>query len=234
MGNDKIVGILGGMGPYATCDVFLRIIKSTPAKKDWDHLRIIIDNNPKIPSRTLSFFGNKSPLNQMIETAKNLERSGANFLIIPCNSAHYWIDQLRSHLKIPILSIIEVTSKKILEEYSHIKKIGIVGGYVTISTNLYETEFNKHDLITINPTEFYQNEVMNIIEQVKLDAINVDLLERIINVIKHLIDRGSECIVIACTEIPILLKDYKSIVPLFDANQIIAEKVVEYAKNQCS
>jgi len=92
--REKVVGILGGMGPEATVDLFMKIIKATPAKKDQDHLRIMIDNNPKIPDRTLAILGRgKSPLKQLQETLHNLERAGAEVIAIPCNTAHYYYNE---------------------------------------------------------------------------------------------------------------------------------------------
>ncbi|GAJ09165.1 unnamed protein product, partial [marine sediment metagenome] len=89
---EKIIGILGGMGPEATIDLFYKIIKFNPSEKDQDHLRIIIDNNPKIPDRTAAILGKgEDPLPALQETARNLEKAGANFIIIPCNTAHYFL-----------------------------------------------------------------------------------------------------------------------------------------------
>jgi len=87
--KEKTIGILGGMGPYATVELFSKILKFTPARKDQEHLRIIIDNNLKIPDRTEAILGNgKSLLPEMIATAKNLEKAKVDFILIPCNTAH--------------------------------------------------------------------------------------------------------------------------------------------------
>jgi len=104
--NQKIIGILGGMGPEATLDLFHKIIKLTYAEKDQDHLRIIIDNNPKIPDRTDAISGTgKDPLPKLIVTAQILEKAGADFIIIPCNTAHYFISEIQQSIKIPILTL---------------------------------------------------------------------------------------------------------------------------------
>ena len=86
--KEKVIGILGGMGPEATVDLFRRIIRATPAEKDQDHIRVIVDSNPKIPDRTAAIMGvGPSPLLEMTKTAKNLEKAGADSIIIPCNTA---------------------------------------------------------------------------------------------------------------------------------------------------
>ncbi len=82
--GEKIIGILGGMGPEATADLFHRIIRATPVKRDQDHFRVIIDSNSKIADRTPAILGTgPSPLPMMVETGKNLERAGADFLLLP-------------------------------------------------------------------------------------------------------------------------------------------------------
>ena len=87
--TEEVVGILGGMGPEATIDLFTKIVKGSKVKKDQDHLRILIYNNSKIPDRTLAIKGKgPSPLPGLIQSAKVLEKAGADFVLIPCITAH--------------------------------------------------------------------------------------------------------------------------------------------------
>lgn len=111
---EKIIGILGGMGPAATIDLFTKIVKGTKVKKDQDHLRIMIDNNPKIPDRTLAIQRKgPTPLTQLVRSAKILENAGADFIVIPCVTAHYYYDSLQKRIKIPILHVVDETVKSI-------------------------------------------------------------------------------------------------------------------------
>ena len=92
----KTIGVLGGMGPEATVEIFERIVNGTPAKTDQDHLRMIIDNNPGIPDRTAAILKKgPDPLPALIRSAQVLQQAGADFLVIPCNTAHYWLPKLR-------------------------------------------------------------------------------------------------------------------------------------------
>ena len=94
--SEKTIGILGGMGPEATIDLYYRIIKATPACKDQDHIKTIIYSNPKIPDRTKAILSEgRSPLPELLSTASAIKRAGADFIIIPCNTAHYFINALR-------------------------------------------------------------------------------------------------------------------------------------------
>jgi aspartate racemase len=111
--KEGIIGILGGMGPDATLDLFKKIIKNTEAARDQDHLRVFIDNNPKTPDRSPAILGlGENPLPMMIESAKNLELIGADFIAIPCVCAHYFIKELRDRIAIPVISIIDEVARE--------------------------------------------------------------------------------------------------------------------------
>ena len=94
---EKIVCILGGMGPEATVDLFSKILKATPIRTEQDHLRIVIDNNPKIPDRTQAILSGRTEevIALLQETARNLERAGVDFIVMPCNTAHTFFSRLR-------------------------------------------------------------------------------------------------------------------------------------------
>jgi len=112
--SEKIIGILGGMGPEATLDCFARIIKNTPAKKDQEHLRVIIDSNPKVPDRTAAIIGEgESPIPTLVAGCLSLQRAGADFIIIPCVSAHFFLEEIQEQIELPILSIFDAIAETI-------------------------------------------------------------------------------------------------------------------------
>lgn len=230
MKKEKIIGILGGMGPYTTVDIFHSIIELTPAKKDWEHLRIIIDNNPKIPSRSRAvLFGEESPVPMMIETVKNLERAGADFIIIPCNTSHYFYSEVQKSVNIPILNIIEETTNHVIEKMPNIQRIGLLSTLVTVKGKLYHKTFNEKGVEVIVPNGNDQTKVTEVIEAVKIGKNENETKLKIIDVANKLIDVGAECIIIGCTEISIVFKDGDLSVPVFNSNQILAEKSVKIA-----
>ena len=109
----KTCGILGGMGPYAT-SFFKNILDNTKAKKDWDHVRLIIDNNIYIPSRTRHIlFKEKSPINDIVKSINNLSKIGCDFVALPCNSVHYYYDKVSLDININWLNMIEIVSIKL-------------------------------------------------------------------------------------------------------------------------
>ena len=228
---EKIIGILGGMGPEATIDLFYKIIKSTPAEKDQDHLRIIIDNNPKIPDRTTAILGKgEDPLPALQETARNLEKAGADFIIIPCNTAHYYISQIQESVNIPILNMIEETAKETQKKVPSIKKIGLLASMGTYKTEIYHQHFKKFNIEVISPEEKDKEEVMKVIYAVKAGDLSEKVKKNIIQIAQKLIDKGAEAIIAGCTEIPLILKEGDVPVPLIDPTKVLAEIAIQKAR----
>ena len=225
---EKIIGILGGMGPEATIDLFYKIIKFTPAEKDQDHLRIIIDNNPKIPDRTIAILGiGEDPLPSLQETARNLEKAGADFIIIPCNTAHYFLLLIQESVKVPILNMIEKTAKETQKKIPSIIKVGLLASIGTYKTEIYHQQFKKFNIEVISPEEKDKEEVMKAIYEVKAGNLSEGIKRNIIKIAQKLIDKGAEAIIAGCTEIPLILKEEDVVVPLIDPTQVLAKAAVQ-------
>ncbi len=228
---EKIIGILGGMGPEATIDLFYKIIKSTPAEKDQDHLRIIIDNNPKIPDRTTAILGKgEDPLPALQETARNLEKAGADLIIIPCNTAHYFLPSIQESVKIPILNMIEETAKETQRKTPQIKKVGLLASIGIYKTEIYHQHFKKFNIEVISPEEKDKEEVMKVIYAVKAGDLSEEVKRNILKIAQKLIDKGAEAIIAGCTEIPLILKEGDVPVPLIDPTKVLAEIAIQEAR----
>jgi len=168
--NKKTIGIIGGMGPEATADIFTKIVNLTPAEQDIDHIHVLIDNNPMIPSRVQAILHNgESPIPELIRMAKSLEKMGADFLIIPCNTASYYIKDIQEQINIPVISIVEETSKFIIKKYSNHKTIGLLGTEMTVRLGLYQKLLldNKIELICKDHHCNIVNHVQNTINEYK-------------------------------------------------------------------
>ena len=228
---EKIIGILGGMGPEATIDLFYKIIKFTSAEKDQDHLRIIIDNNPKIPDRTAAILGKgEDPLPALRETAQNLEKAGADFIIIPCNTAHYFLPLIQESVKIPILNMIEETAKETREKISPIQKVGLLASIGIYKTGIYHQHFKKFNIEIISPEKKDKKKVMKVIYAVKAGNLSKEIKKSILKIAQKLIDKGVEAIIAGCTEIPLILKEGDISVPIIDPTQILAKIAIRKAR----
>ena len=163
--KEKIIGILGGMGPEATRDLFANIIQFTPSKKDQDHLHIIIDNNPKIPDRTAAIIADgEDPVPFMVESGLRLAQSDVDFIVIHCVSAHYFIEELRSQLNVPVLSALEEVGKAIKKSGSIIT-VGLLATDGTIKGGRFIEKLAEYGLETLVPNKGYQQSVMKAIYQ---------------------------------------------------------------------
>jgi aspartate racemase len=223
---DKVIGILGGMGPEAAADLCLKIIKNTPAKKDQDHLRVILDNNPKIPDPVKATLGEgEDPTLYLIETAKNLERAGADFIIIACNTAHYYLERIRSEINIPIINGIKEVG--LLVKKIKLKKVGLLASSGTLKSGIYQKEFKPLGIEIIEPSKAGQKLVMKAIYGIKAGHKEKDLL---LKVGKELIQKGSQALIEGCTEIPLVLRKGDFPVPLIESTETWAKVCISKAK----
>ena len=227
---EKIIGILGGMGPYATVDLFKKILDFTPANKDADYLHIIIDNNPKVPNRRKALTeGGPDPTPELQRMAKKMEIAGADFLLIGCNSAHAFIQRVQEAVDIPIISIIEETARETKLHNPNITKVGLLAGTGTIKLKLYDKAFADKGIEVIQHENGLQERVLHVIDSVKAKVSVEDIKPEIISVCHELIKLGAQAIIGGCTEIPIVLKDGDLTVPVVDANEYYAKAAVNYA-----
>lgn len=218
MNEKKIIGILGGMGPLATADLFKKIIELTDAKKDQDHARVLIDSNTDIPDRTAAILsGGEDPVPQLTASAKLLEKAGADLLIMPCNTAHYFYPQVSAAVKIPVISIIEETAKRVKKEGYGAALILATDG--TIRSRVYERVFDRFGIRSVYADPETQKGIMEIIYKgIKAGVTNLEdpakdpellaLLKKDVAAVNGVIrrecgDPAKKCIpVLACTELP--------------------------------
>ncbi|MCP2520410.1 amino acid racemase [Candidatus Aminicenantes bacterium AC-335-B20] len=229
--RDKTIGILGGMGPEATVYLFELIVKMTDADKDQEHIPIIIYNNPKIPHRTCAILGGgPSPLPFLIKGAKFLEKAGADFIVMPCVTAHYFYSEIIKKIKIPFLHLIEETYNYVKKEFPTIKRLGLLATSGTIKTNLFQEYFEKGGIEIIIPDEKEQNKVMEAIycsNGIKAGYKNGLPKNLLMEAAENLISKKRcEGIIAGCTEVPLALKREDFRVPFINPLEIIARKSI--------
>ena len=228
--NEKTIGILGGMGPEATLDCFAKIIKNTPTKKDQEHLRVIIDSNPKIPDRPAAIIGKgESPVPALIHGCRCLQLAGADFIIIPCVTAHFFLEEIRREVKLPILSILDVVTETIVREYPQITNVGLLAITATINSGLFQKRLAADNIQTLVPDEVGQSTVMAAVADIKKTQparSRAQITADLIATAEGLVSRGARGIVAGCTEIPLALKPEHLAVPCFDALTILARAAI--------
>jgi aspartate racemase len=225
--SGKVVGIIGGMGPEATLDFMSKIIKGTPARVDQDHIRILVDNNPQIPCRVKAIMEHKkSPGPIMADMARRLEKWGAELIVIPCNTAHFYIQEIIEAVHVPVLNMVEETVRVLMKD--SIKNVALLATNATLKTKLYEKKLVEAGIQFILPSQSYQEMMMRIIFEIKSGNVNtsMELLDRVIH---HVLDKGADSIILGCTELPMIVKNDRFEVSLYDPTHILAQSVVKYA-----
>ena len=229
----RIVGILGGMGPAATVDLFARIVKATPAQTDQEHLHILIDNNPAVPDRTAAILeGGPDPLRLLQAGARKLAAQGADLIAIPCNTAHHYLPRLLPAVSCQVLDMIGETAKAIREVYGTTVTVGILATSGTLACGLYQEALAEAGLKFLAPTRMGIELLMQAIYgPVGVKTIGPGPESRSIlqQVCQDLAIRGAEVFLLGCTELPLVLQDGDVPWPLVASNQVLAEAVVREA-----
>ncbi|MCR1899302.1 amino acid racemase [Irregularibacter muris] len=228
--NDKIIGIIGGMGPEATADLYMKIIKATKVKKDQDHFRVIIDSNAKIPDRTKAILGiGQSPVDALVETGKNLEKSDVDIACLPCITSHYFIDEIQEKLSYPIMNALVEVGKYIEHDYPHVKNVGILATSGTVKTGLFSKYLPNMNVLYPDST----TQVQKVMEAIYGDEgiKNGNTGDKPLNLLKEasmeLMDKGAELIISGCTEIALALKPHHLSRPLIDPMMVVANAITK-------
>jgi aspartate racemase len=204
------IGILGGLGPEATIDLYKKIVYATPAVKDQEHIETIIISNPKIPDRTAHICNKEeTPVPEMLKTIKELELHNVSSILIPCNTAHHFLEELQNSTNIKILNMVEETVKEIKEKYPNIKKVGLLATDGTNKSKIYENELKKHGLELILPTDYQQKHYIMeaIYGKTGIKAGFKQRPKKLLEVAAlHLQFKGADVIIKGCTEIALALK----------------------------
>ena len=228
--GEKTIGILGGMGPEATADLFMRIIRATPVKRDQDHLHVIIDSNSKIPDRTPAILGTgENPLPLLVETGKRLENAGADLLIMPCNTAHYFHAKIQEKVGVPLLHMIRLSADYIAEKYPKVRKAGLLASDGTIASRLYHDSYAAKGIEIIIPNKSSQKDTMDAIYKY-IKTGNLEKGEELLKRVSlELIKAGADTVLCGCTEVSIVLHDGDLSVPVVDPLQVLAEEAIKLA-----
>ncbi len=222
----KTIGIIGGMGPLATVDLYSRIVKRTKASKDQEHIHVLIDSNTNIPDRTKAILGGGlDPTIELIKSAKRLEQAGADFLIMPCNTAHFFIDKIKVSVNIPFINMLEETVKYTYNKYGKDTVVGIMATDGTIKSKIYENYYNNFGIKTVVP-EKTQHKIMNFIYDIIKSGKYEEGTNLFFECVNELKDMGAEAFLLGCTELSSAQYLYKINGPYINPMEVITESSI--------
>jgi aspartate racemase len=230
------IGIVGGVGPAATVDFVDKIVRNTRALRDQDHVKLVVEQNPQIPDRTGFLLGDGvDPTLALYSTCKKLEADAADFIAIPCNTAHAYIDRIQPHLSIPIVNMLFETVEHIRRSFSEPKRIGLLATNGTLKSGVYHREIEKAGFELVVPDEANQARVMRVIygaQGAKAGFTTGECVDDLLLALTSLVEHGAEVILLGCTELPLLMAQNDAFpvagktVVVLDPTEILARKCV--------
>ena len=225
----KTIGILGGMGPLATADLFQKIVLLTKADTDRDHIRVYIDSNANIPDRTAAILsGGEDPVPEMSSALRHLEACGADCIIMPCNTAHYFLPRLQAMTEIPFLSILTAAAEACKAQFPG-KTVGILATRGTLAADLYQKALAQAGVPYLIPDAPAQDALMRVIyDGVKAgkgpDSYRADFL----TVLEQMSAGGAEVFLLGCTELPLAAESLKITLPTVDPTAELAKAAIRF------
>jgi len=229
-----IPGILGGMEPEATVDFMSKIITQTNTRSensiDQDHIHLMIDHNPKVPNCQAAINGEGENVGAYLALmAKNLEKSGADFIAMVCNTAHAFENDIRGAIKIPFVSIIDEVVAKLTDSWGDRKKVGLMAAEGCLNAQLYQGALTIAGFETVLWSDLQLKSFMSLLYRIKAGERNKDVHQKMKLLANNLVENGAQILLAGCTEIPLILDGSNLPVPLLASTDILVESVIDYA-----
>lgn len=219
------IGIIGGMGPLASADLFGKITRMTDAARDSEHIHVILDSNTAIPDRSEAILRRgPDPLKELINSARRLEQAGADVLTIACNTAHYYYASIAQSVGCPILHMIKETAEEIAR--MGVSSIGLLATDGTLQTGLYSSILRQQGIRVLIPTAGGQKNVMALIyDGVKAGNWTYDT-GAFQKELYRMAEDGAEMFILGCTELPLAFKLYNIRFNAIDPTDILARSSI--------
>ncbi len=225
----KKIGVIGGMGPQATVDLYNKIIESTPASCDQEHIPVVLNICPQIPDRNQYLLqGGEDPLPILLESSQMLVNAGVSAICMPCNTVHYFAEAICEQIPIPLISMIDCVVYEIKHKHPDTRHIALLATSGTIKSGVYNNAFKKENLSTLPLSDHFQKRIMDVIYGVK--SGNQDKVTSIFqDCITELESQNVDLIIAGCTELPLLLPEITNTIPILDPTNVLAKAVVKFA-----
>jgi aspartate racemase len=228
--REKTVGVIGGMGPEATVEFLRRVVAATPARDDGDHIRILVDNNPKIPSRIAALIEGTGddPLPVLVGMARGLEKQGADFLVVPCNTAHHYLPGIAAAVRIPLLDMVALSIAALTALSPRPRRIGVLASPAVRKVGLYSARLESAGFEAVLPDVQGEAEMLDIIRAVKANSAGPRHRASYAHIAASL---NPDAFLIACTELSVLGAPDGVSKPVVDALDALVYATVVTAKS---
>lgn len=215
----KVLGVLGGMGPAATLDFLAKLQAATPVSREQDHLRVLVDINPKVPDRNVE---GSDPGPVLAGMAASLRDAGAQVLAIACNTAHAYAADVRAS-GLPLIDMLETAGLAARSQGANV--VGVLG--TSLALGLYRDRFSQLDLEVVTLDDHEQVEFMALLYRIKRGDVGQGSRDAMAALAHRLIGKGAQAVVAGCTEVPLVLSQTELSAPFLDATETLAARCVE-------
>jgi aspartate racemase len=214
-----VLGVLGGMGPAATLDFLTKLQAFTPAKSDQDHIRVLVDINPKVPDRNLAGSG-AGPV--LAEMAGALAGAGADVLAIACNTAHAHADLIQRASGLPLIDMIETGASGARDLGA--RRVGVLGTKGAL--RLYREYLAAQAMGLVSLDAERQEEFMATIYKIKGGDLGPAVRREMAGYAADLVAAGAEAVIAGCTEAPLVMGPADVRVAFIDPSELLARRCV--------
>lgn len=226
-----MVGVIGGLGPESTLDFFGKVLHHSKAAKDQDHIHLIIENNPKTPNRNDAIAGRgPSPGPALADMARALERAGADFVVMACNTAHAYEADIRAALTKPFVSLIDEVVDEVRRHHPAAKRVGVLATQGSRDAKIFAPAFGRQRIEVVQLNEDSQAQFMTLLYRIKAGDRSKDTRDGMQHLGEELVAMGADILIAGCTEVPLVLQQGDNTKMLIDSTDVLAKRCVTYAR----
>ncbi|WP_371171136.1 aspartate/glutamate racemase family protein [Aliiroseovarius sp. 2305UL8-7] len=224
------IGVLGGMGPEATILLQRKLVEAVPAEDDGDHIPLLIDMNPQVPSRIAHLIERKGkdPGPVLAAMARRLQNAGATALAMPCNTAHHYAGAITDAVDIPLLNMIELAAERATKELGERGCVGILASPAVRHIRLFETALEKRGFTVIWPEQ--NDQMLAAIKAIKVGGSCENARTTLRDASADLLTRGADLQIVACSEFSIIADSIASNVRAIDTVDLLVSAMIEFSK----
>jgi aspartate racemase len=229
--SELTVGVLGGLGPQATVDFMAKVVAATPADCDQAHIRMLVDHNPKVPNRHAAIAGETPSVGPiLVAMARTLEAAGADFLVMVCNTAHAYSNDIRAATAIPFISIIDVVVETLAGQ--GVKRVGLMAAEGCLRAGLYQRALRAAGYEPVLWSETELQTFMQLVYRIKAGDSGADIKFGMRQLALELENAGAEILVAGCTEVPLHLCAADTRLPLLSSTDLLVARTIALAQRR--
>ena len=226
----RIVGVMGGMGPDATVDFLAKVVAATDATCDQDHVHMLIDHNPRLPNRHAAIAGTGADIGpDLAAMATRLEHAGADFLVMVCNTAHAFTRDIRAAVSIPFVSIIDVVMDELA--IHRVQRVGVMAAEGCLQAGLYQNALTAAGFEPVLWNDRQLARFMALIYRIKSGDRDKAIAAGMRKLAAELVFNGAELLVAGCTEVPLFVNEQDTDLPLLSSTDLLVRRTIAFAKN---